>query len=77
MIFDLAFKQARRLFRPRRLFLSVHMSRVEAGASTIVYEFDSVVTGQHIYKSVWMPLTDETHKLEDNKHGEYTINDRL
>ena len=51
-----------------------------AGASTGVYEFDSVVRGQHIYKSVWMPLTDKTSKfimLEDNKRGEYAINDRL
>ena len=28
------------------------------GASTSVYEFDSVVRGQHIYKSVWTSLTD-------------------
>ena len=28
-----------------------------AGASTIVYEFDSMVRGQHIYKSVWTSLT--------------------
>ena len=45
-----------------------------AGASTSVYEFDSVVRGQHIYKSVWTSLTDwcsKTRKcilvLENNK----------
>ena len=29
-----------------------------AGANTSVYEFDSVVRGQHVYKSVWTSLTD-------------------
>ena len=29
-----------------------------AGASNSVYEFDSVVRGQNVYKSVWTPLTD-------------------
>ena len=36
-----------------------------AGASASVYEFDSVVRGQHVYKSVWTSLTDwcsETRK---------------
>ena len=36
-----------------------------AGTITSVYEFDSVVRGQHIYKSVWTSLTDwciKTHK---------------
>ena len=28
-----------------------------AGASTSVYEYDSLVRGQHIYKSVWTSLT--------------------
>ena len=28
------------------------------GASTTVYEFDSMVKGQHVYKSLWTPLTD-------------------
>ena len=47
------------------------MSRVEC---IIVYEYDSMVRGQHVYNSVWTLLTDETHKLKDNKRGEYTIN---
>ena len=41
-----------------------------AGASTSVYEFDSIVKGQHIYKSAWTPLTDKKHKCimcEDNE----------
>ena len=29
-----------------------------AGASTSVYEIDSVVRGQHVYKSVWTSLPD-------------------
>ena len=55
-----------------------------AGASTSVYEFDSVVRGQHVYKSVWTSLTDwysKTHKCiplwEHNERGKYAINDRL
>ena len=31
-----------------------------AGVSNTVYEFDIVIKGQHIYKSVWTPLTDKT-----------------
>ena len=30
-----------------------------SGTSTRVYEFDSVVRDQHIYKSAWTPLTDK------------------
>ena len=55
-----------------------------AGASTSVYELDSVVRGQHIYKSVWTSLTgwfSKTRKCiqvrEDNEHYKYVINDRL
>ena len=48
-----------------------------AGASTDTCEFDSVVRGQHIYKSVWMPLNDKILKLEDNKCSEYTVNNQL
>ena len=33
-----------------------------AGASTSGNEFESVVKGQHIYKSAWTPLTDKIHK---------------
>ena len=35
-----------------------------AGASTTVYEFDSVVRGQHIYKSVWTSLIDRCSKTQ-------------
>ena len=55
-----------------------------AGASTSVYEFDSVVRGQHFFKSVWTSLTDwcsKTHKCisvrEDDQRGKYAINDQL
>ena len=55
-----------------------------AGASTSVYEFDSVVRGQHIFKSVWTSLTDWCSKTckwtpvwEDNERDKYTINDWL
>ena len=49
-----------------------------AGASTSVDEFDSVVRGQHIYKSVWTSLTgwcSKTRKCilvwEDDEHDKY------
>ena len=34
-----------------------------AGASTSVYKFDSVVRGQHVYKSVWTSLNNEINKF--------------
>ena len=34
-----------------------------AGASNSVYEFDSVVRGQHVYKSVWTPLTNWCNQI--------------
>ena len=50
------------------------------GASTSVYEFDNVVRGQHVYKSVWATLTDwcsKTHKCipvrEDDERDKYAI----
>ena len=85
MIFGPAFKQVRRLFEPRHLTscCSPVQGRM-AGGSTSVYEFDSVVRGQHVYKSVWTSLTDWRSKtckcilvLEDDKRDKYTINDRL
>ena len=55
-----------------------------AGASTSVYEFDNVVRGQHIYKSVWTTLSDwcsKTRKCipvwEDDERNKYAIDDRL
>ena len=51
-----------------------------AGASTSVYEFDNMVRGQHIYKSIWTPLTDKTHKCmlrENNERDKYAVNNRL
>ena len=55
-----------------------------AGASISVYKFDSVVRGQHVYKSVWTSLTDwcsKTRKCilmqEDDEHDKYAIKDRL
>ena len=55
-----------------------------AGANTSVYEFDSVVRGQHVHKSVWTSLTHWCSKIckcipvrEDNKRDKYAINDRL
>ena len=50
-----------------------------ASDSTGVYEFDNVVRGQHVYKSVWTPLTDKTRKCilrEDNESDKYTINNQ-
>ena len=55
-----------------------------AGASTSVYKFDSVVRGQHVYKSVWTSLTDWCSKTskcipvyEDDECDKYAVNDRL
>ena len=44
-----------------------------AGVSTGVFEFDSVVRGYHVYKTVWTPTIDETLQVmkEDmNDHDE-------
>ena len=55
-----------------------------ASVTTSVYQFDSMVRGQHVYKSVWSSLTDWCSKIckcipvqEDNKHDKYAINHRL
>ena len=51
-----------------------------AGANTSVYEFDSVVRGQHIYNSTWTPLTDKIRKCilpKYNERDKYAINDQL
>ena len=52
-----------------------------AGVSPSVYEFDSVVKGQHVYKSVWTSLTDWCSKTrkwipvqKDDERDKYTIN---
>ena len=52
-----------------------------AGASTSVYEFDSVVRGQHDYKSVWTSLTNWCNKTrkctlvrEDDECDKYALN---
>ena len=48
-----------------------------AGASTSVYKFDNVVSGQYVHKSAWTPLTDKTCKCilrEDNERDKYAIN---
>ena len=86
MIFDPAFKRVQRLFKPRRLFLLFECSSPvqsrKACVSTGVYEFDSVVIGQHVYKRVyiWTPLTDKSASIsmwEDNKRHEYSVDYRL
>ena len=55
-----------------------------AGTSISVYEFDSVVRGQHVYRSVWTSLNDWCSKTpncipvqEDDECDKYAINDRL
>ena len=55
-----------------------------AVASTSIYEFDSMVRGQHVYKSVWISLTDRCSKTckciplrEDDERDKDAINDRL
>ena len=44
--------------------------------STSVYEFNSVVIGHHVYKSLWTPLIDEMLQVMlegTNEYDEYTI----
>ena len=52
-----------------------------AGASTSVYEFDIVIRGQHVYKSLQTSLTDWCSKCipvrEDDERDKYAINNRL
>ena len=51
-----------------------------AGVSINVYELDSVVRGQHVYKSAWTPFTDKMHKCimrKENEHDKCTLNDQL
>ena len=81
MIFDPAFKQVWHLFRPQHLFLlfkccSPVQSR-KAHVSTGVYEFDSVVIGQHVYKRVFIDESVSISMQEDNKRHEYSVDYRL
>ena len=49
-----------------------------ASVNTNVNEFDSMIRGQHINKSVQTPPTDKMHKCipwEDNKCDKYAAND--
>ena len=54
-----------------------------AGASTSDYEIDSVVRGQHVYKSIWTSFTDWCSKtrecipVQEDERDKYAINDRL
>ena len=79
--FDLAFKWIRRLFKPWSLFPVVHLQGRMAGASTSIYEFDSVVKGQYVYKKAQTQLTDKMHKCTlwdwENEFDKYTVNDWL
>ena len=46
----------------------------KAGAS----KFDSVIRGQHVYKSAWTSFTDKMSKCtlwEENEHNKYVVND--
>ena len=48
-----------------------------AGANTGVDEFDSMVRGLHVYKTVWAPLIDEMlqciFRKDTNKYDKYTV----
>ena len=57
MTFDPVFKHAHCLFKP----YSPVWGRM-VGAITSSYAFDSVVSGQNKYKSIWTALTDKTCK---------------
>ena len=64
-------------------YCSPFQGRME-GASTSVYEFENMIRGQHVYKSVWISLTDWCSKTrkwmpvrEDDEHDKNAINDQL
>ena len=64
--------------------LNAHFIHKKLVVSTSVYKFDTVVRGQHVYKSVWTSLTNwcsKTRKCilvwEDDERNKYTINDWL
>ena len=70
-------KQAWYLLTPRHIFASVHLGGQGqgrmAGASTSVYEFNSVVRIHHVYKTVWIPLIDEmlqVHGMRRQQHAQ-------
>ena len=47
-----------------------------AGTSTSVYKFHGVVRGHHIYKTVWIPVIDETLQVVQegtSEHNEYAV----
>ena len=51
-------------------------SQEEPSSSASSYSLQSVVTGHHIYKSVWSPTIGETLALEreeDNVHDRYAV----
>ena len=80
MIFDPVCKRVRRLFKPGVYSYCSPVQGRTADASTSVYEFDSVVRGQHVYKSACTPLTNKMRKCilwEDNKRDKYAVNNQL
>ena len=53
-----------------------------ASANTGVYEFDGMVRGLNVYKTVWTPLTLMKRckcimQEDNNEHNEYTVDDWL
>ena len=81
MILDPASKWARYLFRPRHLFLSVYLSRVEWQVPVKLFKISvSWLEANTFIK------TDELYSLtkpikcivsEDNEHDEYAVNNQL
>ena len=55
-------------------FISWMAITASASTSCSVYEFDSIVRGHHIYKTIWTPVSDEMLQVaweDTNEHGEY------
>ena len=83
MIFDPAFNESGIYLNPALISYCSPVQDRMAGASTSVYECDSMVRGQHIYRSVhvWTSLTDWCSKCipvwEDDNHDKCAINNQL
>ena len=79
MIFDLAFKQVRCLFKPRHLFPIVRLEwqvLVPVFTSLIVWLEANTFIKVHGLHSLTKHVC-KVHPAEDNKRDKYTVNDGL
>ena len=72
MISDPAFKRVRQT----PAFIPWMATMAGTSTSCSVYDFDSIVRGHHVYKTIWTPVIYETLQVarEDmNEHDEYAV----